>query len=138
MRGLSPIHALCVTATATAAAAPSPSPSPPCTPPHPHPPAPAAPAPAPAPPPFTLVAWANCGFCTKAREELDARGVAYAHHVVDRYSAEHAELAMATGRCSVPYVFSASGVLLGGFEADGELPGLAGALAAMEAQGAPM
>ena len=45
---------------------------------------------------FTLVAWPRCGFCTKARAELEARGIAYRHVVVDKYSPEHAELAMST------------------------------------------
>ncbi|EOD38635.1 hypothetical protein EMIHUDRAFT_224426 [Emiliania huxleyi CCMP1516] len=49
---------------------------------------------------FTLVAWPRCGFCTKARAELEARGIAYRHVVVDKYSPEHAELAMSTGRPS--------------------------------------
>jgi len=81
---------------------------------------------------FTLVAWPRCGFCTKARAELEARGVAYRHVVVDKYSPEHAELAMSTGRPSVPYVFGKEGVLLGGFEAEPGWPGLAGALADLD------
>ena len=82
-------------------------------------------------PAFTLVAWPHCGFCTKARAELDARGIPYKHVVIDKFSAEHAELAMSTGRCSVPYVFDRSGTLLGGYEREGDALGLIGALAAL-------
>ena len=81
---------------------------------------------------FTLFAWPSCGFCTKARAVLEARGIPYEHVVIDKYSAEHAELAMSSGRCSVPYIFGTSGELLGGFDSDDEWPGLIGALAAMD------
>ena len=66
------------------------------------------------------------------RAELDARGIPYKHVVIDKFSAEHAELAMRTGQCSVPYVFNRSGTLLGGYEREGDAPGLIGALAAMD------
>ena len=85
---------------------------------------------------FTLFAWRNCGFCTKARKELDARGLKYRMVVLDKYSAEHAELAMETGRLSVPYVFDRAGALLGGYDADERYPGLAGTLAAYDAAAA--
>ena len=86
---------------------------------------------------FILFAWPKCGFCTAARSALEARSVPYRLFIIDKYSPEHAELAMRHGHLSVPYVFDADGTLLGGWEADGEdgLPGLAGALAAMDEEG---
>jgi len=79
-------------------------------------------------PAVILFAWACCGYATKARHVLEQRHMPYTDVVIDKFSAMHAELAMATGRTSVPYIFE-RGLLLGGFEADSELPGLAGTLA---------
>ena len=52
--------------------------------------------------------------------------------MIPKFSPEHAELAMSTGRASVPYIFDAAGELLGGFEAEADWPGLTGALAARD------
>ena len=80
-----------------------------------------------------VLAWARCGFATKACGELDARGIAHRSVVLERYGAAHAELALLTGRPSVPYVY-ADGQLLGGCDADAELGGLEGWLEAQQQQ----
>ena len=83
-------------------------------------------------PAITLFAWRKCGFATKARKSLAESDVDFADVVLDKYSPMHAELAMTTGRLSVPYAFE-KGELIGGTEPDGELPGVVGWLREREA-----
>ena len=43
-------------------------------------------------PSFTLFAWKHCGFCTKAITALETRGLPFERIIIDKFSAEHAEL----------------------------------------------
>ena len=77
-------------------------------------------------PAVVIFAWRRCGFATKARAALDARGIAYTSVELDKMGALHAELALMHKRTSVPYVF-VRGEFVGGYEADA-LPGLVGVI----------
>ena len=72
-----------------------------------------------------LLAWAQCGFCTKARKLLaeEYEGQTYRDVTIGKFSPLHAELALTTGRPSVPYIF-VDGVLAGGCHEDETHPGL--------------
>lgn len=77
-------------------------------------------------PAVVLFAWRQCGFATKARAALDARGVGYTSVDLDKMGPLHAELALMLGRPTVPYIF-VRGECVGGYEADA-LPGLVGVI----------
>ena len=77
-------------------------------------------------PAVVIFAWRRCGFATKARAALDARGVAYTSVELDKMGALHAELALMHKRTTVPYFF-VRGEYVGGYEADA-LPGLVGVI----------
>lgn len=74
-------------------------------------------------PDMTIFAWKNCGYATKARKMLDEYDIAYTNVILGRYSPMHAELAMMTGRTTVPYIFEQD-AFRGGCESDADLPGL--------------
>jgi len=78
-----------------------------------------------------VFAWKNCGFATKARKALIKRGIPNVDVTIDRYSPLHAELAFATGRTSVPYIF-VNGELVGGCDADDDFSGLMGVIDDLE------
>jgi glutaredoxin len=78
-------------------------------------------------PDVVIYAWPHCGFAIKARAALDEAGVAYSNVVVDKFSPQHAELALTTGRPTVPCIF-VRGELVGGCDPDESLPGLMGVL----------
>ena len=82
---------------------------------------------------IVLLAWPQCGFATRARALLAERAAdrPFADVVLPKYGKEHAELALLTGRPSVPYVY-VRGELRGGCEADDDFPGLAAALDELE------
>lgn len=77
-------------------------------------------------PAVVIFAWRRCGYATKARGALDARGVAYTSVELEKMGPLHAELALMLGRPSVPYIF-VRGECVGGYEADA-LPGLVGVI----------
>lgn len=79
--------------------------------------------------PVVLFAWRNCGYATKARALLAEREQPFADVPLDKFGAMHAELALWTGRPSVPCIY-VDGVLAGGFDADATHPGLERALEA--------
>ena len=83
------------------------------------------------PPAVVIFAWRQCGFATKARAALDARGVAYTSVELDKMGPLHAELALMLGRLTVPYVF-VRGECVGGYEADA-LPGVVGVIDSLSA-----
>ena len=77
-----------------------------------------------------------CGVALSARALLESHGEAsYADVTIDKYSPQHAELALTTGRPSVPYVF-VGGKLVGGCDEDRVHPGVANALRAREGKSA--
>ena len=76
-------------------------------------------------PAVIIFAWRSCGYATKARRALDERRVPYSDVVVDKYGSMHAELALVSGRPSVPCIY-VRGQLIGGFEGDAQCPGLLG------------
>merc|ERR1740139_324959 len=78
-------------------------------------------------PGIVVVAWKHSGFATRARAELTKRGLESTDVTIDKFSPLHAELAFATGRTSVPYIY-VNGELVGGCEADGGYPGLMGVI----------
>ena len=77
-------------------------------------------------PAVVIFAWRQCGFATKARGALDARGVGYTSVELDKMGPLHAELALMHQRTTVPYIF-VRGECVGGYEADA-LPGLVGVI----------
>jgi len=81
---------------------------------------------------IVVLAWPQCGFANKARRLLADSGYGeeqqhYADLVIDKFGPLHAELALTTGRLSVPYIF-VDGVLVGGCDEDRHHPGLSKAL----------
>lgn len=77
-------------------------------------------------PAVVIFAWRRCGFATKARAALAARGIAYTSVELDKMGPLHAELALMHKRTTVPYIF-VRGECVGGYEADA-LPGLVGVI----------
>lgn len=74
-----------------------------------------------------VFAWPRCGFATTARGMLAERGVAFTDVVLEKFSPQHAELALLTGRPSVPCIYL-DGALVGGCNEDVSHPGLLKAL----------
>ena len=70
---------------------------------------------------IVLFAWPRCGYATTARSLLGTE--LYADVVVDKFSPQHAELALLTGRPTVPCIF-VDGELVGGCHEDERHPGL--------------
>jgi glutaredoxin-related protein len=76
---------------------------------------------------IALFAWPQCGFATTARALLSDD--TYTDVTVDKFSPQHAELALLSGRPTVPCIY-VDGELVGGCHEDEQHPGLAKVLAA--------
>ena len=55
--------------------------------------------------PVTLYSTRHCGYCTRAKALLDARGIAYQEIMVDEAPQLREEMMQKSGRRTVPQIF---------------------------------